>query len=308
MVNGHLEDSLRREIESYLENRLSAVKQEITTLQSLLNESLSTFLERQTDVQMEGSLVASITEHLHAAHERGIELAASESSRAKASSDMAIVKAAISGDQRTEIAVRYSQSPRKSCFFVCAAGRFLRYQRRPGNRMAWSWFRRNRGRRRYSTDFTCRWIPTRLSAAPRRLWPRGVVVQAHMRKIIRYLIGSAKSRRSESSRFHSWSVDELLPFFMPTPPDLIQSRSTSKRSRRWLPFPEWPLKCCLFHARLRLRRELLKKLRRLSEQPQSSSTSPRANTLSRRRVRLNPRTPERIRLKVINPNRYRVAT
>jgi hypothetical protein len=44
---------------------------------------------------MEGSLIASITEHLHAAHERGIEMAASESSRAKASSDMAIVKAAI---------------------------------------------------------------------------------------------------------------------------------------------------------------------------------------------------------------------
>ncbi len=105
MVNGHLEDSLRREIESYLESRMSAVKQEITTLQSLLNESLSTFLDRQADVQMEGSLIASITEHLHAAHERGIEMAASESSRAKASSDMAIVKAAI-----TEINEQKSQA------------------------------------------------------------------------------------------------------------------------------------------------------------------------------------------------------
>ena len=105
MVNGHLEDSLRREIESYLESRLGAVKQEITTLQSLLNESLTTFLDRQTDVQMEGSLIASITEHLHAAHERGVELAASESSRAKASSDMAIVKAAI-----TEINEQKSQA------------------------------------------------------------------------------------------------------------------------------------------------------------------------------------------------------
>ena len=95
MVNGHLEDSLRHEIENYLDTRLSAVKQEIATLQSLLNESLSNFLERQSDVQVEGSLVASITEHLHAAHERGIEHAASESSRAKASSDMAIVKSAI---------------------------------------------------------------------------------------------------------------------------------------------------------------------------------------------------------------------
>ena len=103
MVNGHLEDSLRREIENYLETRLSAVKQEIATLHSLLNESLSTFLERQSDVQLEGSLVSSITEHLHAAHERGIEHAAAESSRAKASSDMAIVKSAIAeiNDQKS---------------------------------------------------------------------------------------------------------------------------------------------------------------------------------------------------------------
>ena len=105
MVNGHLEESLRREIESYLESRLSAVKQEIATLQSLVNESLSAFLERQSDVQAEGSLVAAITEHLHAAHERGVELAAAESSRAKASSDMAIVKSAI-----TEINEQKSQA------------------------------------------------------------------------------------------------------------------------------------------------------------------------------------------------------
>ena len=118
MANVHLEDSLRREIESYLENRLSAVKQEITTLQSLLNESLSTFLERQTDVQMEGSLVAAITEHLHAAHERGVELAASESSRAKASSDMAIVKAAISeiNEQKSQSDILKALVSRASSF------------------------------------------------------------------------------------------------------------------------------------------------------------------------------------------------
>ena len=118
MANGHLEDSLRREIESYLERRLSAVKQEITTLQSLLNESLTTFLERQTDVQMEGSLVAAITEHLHAAHERGIELAASESSRAKASSDMAIVKSAISeiNEQKSQADILKTLVNRASSF------------------------------------------------------------------------------------------------------------------------------------------------------------------------------------------------
>ncbi|HEX7772532.1 MAG TPA: hypothetical protein VF435_08915 [Pyrinomonadaceae bacterium] len=119
MVNGHLEESLRREIESYLESRLSAVKQEITTLQSLLNESLSNFLDRQTDAQMtEGSLIAAITEHLHAAHERGVELAASESSRAKASSDMAIVKSAIAeiNDQKSQAEILKALVNRASSF------------------------------------------------------------------------------------------------------------------------------------------------------------------------------------------------
>ena len=95
MVNGQLEDSLRHEIETYLEGRLSAIKQEVASLQSQLNESLTGLLDRQGNLQMEGSLTTSIAEHLRAAHERGIDLAASESSRAKASSDMAIVKAAI---------------------------------------------------------------------------------------------------------------------------------------------------------------------------------------------------------------------
>src|SRR6185369_6514631 len=118
VVNGHLEDSLRREIESHLESRLSAVKQEITTLQSLLNESLSSFLDRQADVQMEGSLIAAIAEHLHAAHERGVELAASESSRAKASSDMAIVKSAIGeiNEQKSQAEILKALVNRASSF------------------------------------------------------------------------------------------------------------------------------------------------------------------------------------------------
>jgi outer membrane biosynthesis protein TonB len=96
VVSGQLEDSLRHEIESYIEGRLGGIKQEIAALQSQLNESLSRLLDRQADVQLEGGVAASIVDHLRAAHEEGIDLAASESSRAKASSDMAIVKAAIS--------------------------------------------------------------------------------------------------------------------------------------------------------------------------------------------------------------------
>jgi outer membrane biosynthesis protein TonB len=96
VVSGQLEDSLRHEIESYIEGRLGGIKQEIAALQSQLNESLSRLLDRQAEVQLDGGVAASILEHLRAAHEEGIDLAASESSRAKASSDMAIVKAAIS--------------------------------------------------------------------------------------------------------------------------------------------------------------------------------------------------------------------
>ena len=95
MVSGKLEESLRHEIESYIEGRLGGVKQEIAELQSRLNEALTQLLERQSEVHLDGSVAASIMEHLKAAHDEGIDLAASESARAKASSDMAIVKAAV---------------------------------------------------------------------------------------------------------------------------------------------------------------------------------------------------------------------
>jgi len=96
VVSGQLEDSLRHELESYIEGRISGIRQEIAALQSQLNESLSRMLDRQREVQLDGSVSASVLEHLRAAREEGLDLAASDSSRAKASSDMAIVKAAIS--------------------------------------------------------------------------------------------------------------------------------------------------------------------------------------------------------------------
>ena len=95
MVSGQLEESLRRDIESYIEGRIGGIKQEIAALQSELNEALSRLLDRQAEVQLDGAVASSILEHLRAAHEQGINVAAAESSRAKASSDMAIVKAAI---------------------------------------------------------------------------------------------------------------------------------------------------------------------------------------------------------------------
>ena len=104
MVNGQLEESLRHEIESYIEGRIGGIKQEIAALQSQLNESLTRMLDRQSEVQLDGGVAASIQEHLRAAHEGGIDLAAAESSRAQASSDMAIIKAAIEeiDEQKTQ--------------------------------------------------------------------------------------------------------------------------------------------------------------------------------------------------------------
>lgn len=118
MVSGQLEESLRHEIESYIEGRLGGIKQEIAALQSQLNESLSRLLDRQAEVQLDGGVAASIMEHLRAAHEEGIDLAASESSRAKASSDMAIVKAAISeiDIQETQAAILKLLVNRASAF------------------------------------------------------------------------------------------------------------------------------------------------------------------------------------------------
>ena len=103
MVSAQLEESLRREIETHIEGRLSAIKQEMGELQSRINESLTRLTERQSE-GIDGAIAASILEHLRAAQEEGIDLAASESARAKASSDMAIVKAAISemGEQGSQ--------------------------------------------------------------------------------------------------------------------------------------------------------------------------------------------------------------
>jgi len=138
VVSGQLEDSLRHEIESYIEGRLSGIKQEIAALQSQLNESLSRLMDRQAEVQLDGGVAASILEHLRAAHEEGIDLAASESSRAKASSDMAIVKAAISeiDEQESQANIlkilvnRAAAFAPRVAFFVIKGGQIIGWRAR----------------------------------------------------------------------------------------------------------------------------------------------------------------------------------
>jgi len=91
-----LDKSLREEVEAYISRRLSAMQEEIFRLQSELNESFTRLVERSASDSMSDTSVAStIAEHLRWAHERGIEQAAAESSKAKASSDLAIISSAV---------------------------------------------------------------------------------------------------------------------------------------------------------------------------------------------------------------------
>ncbi|MEP6708151.1 MAG: hypothetical protein ABJC05_11565 [Pyrinomonadaceae bacterium] len=96
MSSDDLDTSLREEVEAYISRRLGAMQEEVFRLQSELNESFTRLVERSTsDTMSDTSVAVTIAEHLRAAHERGIEQAAAESSKAKASSDLAIIKSAV---------------------------------------------------------------------------------------------------------------------------------------------------------------------------------------------------------------------
>ena len=108
MVSEELEKSLREEINSYIASRLSSLQEEIA---QLLQRSAN-----QPDA--DASIISSIGEHLRAAHERGIEQAASESSRAQAASDVARLKSAVADidDQRTQVDILNALVNRSSSF------------------------------------------------------------------------------------------------------------------------------------------------------------------------------------------------
>jgi hypothetical protein len=96
VVSEELEKSLRAEVESYINSRLNGLQEEITRLQSQVNEAFTRLLERSSSETLsDTSMAVSISEHIRGAHDRGIEDAAAESTRTKASSDMAILKSAI---------------------------------------------------------------------------------------------------------------------------------------------------------------------------------------------------------------------
>jgi hypothetical protein len=94
--SGDLEKSLRADIESYVAGRLSGLQEEVARLQSQFNEAFTRLLERMDEeAQADDSLAVIVSDHLRHARNQGIETAAAESARARAASDMALVKAAV---------------------------------------------------------------------------------------------------------------------------------------------------------------------------------------------------------------------
>jgi hypothetical protein len=92
-----LEKSLRADVESYVAQRTAGLKDELGRLRAQLNEALARMGERLEEPAAEGDapLAVAVAEHLRNARNLGIEAAAAESSRARASSDIALIKAAV---------------------------------------------------------------------------------------------------------------------------------------------------------------------------------------------------------------------
>ena len=97
MSSVDLEKSLRADVESYVAQRTAGLKDELERLRAQLNEALARMSERLEEPAAEGDapLAVAVAEHLRNARNLGIEAAAAESARARASSDIALIKAAV---------------------------------------------------------------------------------------------------------------------------------------------------------------------------------------------------------------------
>jgi hypothetical protein len=92
-----LEKSLRADVESYVAQRTGGLKEELERLRAQLNDALARMSERLEEpaASPDAPLAVAVSEHLRNARNLGIEAAAAESSRARASSDIALIKAAV---------------------------------------------------------------------------------------------------------------------------------------------------------------------------------------------------------------------
>jgi hypothetical protein len=115
-----LERSLRRKVEEHVNALLSAHKEEVRRAQSELNDALGRISELRFDAEGEGAdaLSAAISEHLRDARGRGAEEASQSSAAARASGDVALLKAAVDDidAQRTQADILHALVNRAASF------------------------------------------------------------------------------------------------------------------------------------------------------------------------------------------------
>jgi hypothetical protein len=100
-----IEQSLREEIEGYVQGRVAGLREEIARLQDQLNQGFARLNDRvESDAQSDAPVAVAVADHLRQARNRGIEEAAEGSSRARSSGDVAIIKAAVEdlGEQQSQ--------------------------------------------------------------------------------------------------------------------------------------------------------------------------------------------------------------
>ncbi|PYS93531.1 MAG: hypothetical protein DMF64_04835 [Acidobacteria bacterium] len=104
-VSEELEQSLRAEIERYISERLSNQQAEILRVQSEINQALTRLAEQLTgETSADAPISVAITDYLRRAHAEGTAVASQQSAPARATSDMALLKAAVDEieEQRTQ--------------------------------------------------------------------------------------------------------------------------------------------------------------------------------------------------------------
>ncbi|HYX43016.1 MAG TPA: hypothetical protein VE821_15025 [Pyrinomonadaceae bacterium] len=95
-VSEELEQSLRAEVESYISERLRNQQAEILRVQSEINQALARLAEQLTgEPSADAPISVAVAEHLRRAHSEGTEAASQQSAPARATSDMALLKAAV---------------------------------------------------------------------------------------------------------------------------------------------------------------------------------------------------------------------
>nr|MBA2341136.1 hypothetical protein [Pyrinomonadaceae bacterium] len=119
MASDDLEKSLRGEVDEFVNARLQSLREEVERTHAQVNEAFTRLAERLAHDQQDGAAITvAISEHLRQARRLGSDEAAAESSRTKAASDVAIIKAAVDDidNQRSQADILNSLVNRAASF------------------------------------------------------------------------------------------------------------------------------------------------------------------------------------------------